>query len=253
LDAKDAWGRSVYRTDIPVHNAVVHIEAWDVDGYELARYTIFAEAPLWIPKAVHVGTLPGEKEVHRESFDFRRDAPKADRTVGDLYVEWNIWDIRECGCGCFERKRAGVRKMQRAAKFATITDPDSGPAAGIPSEPVTLSSAALDVAQVEARARGVSLLCVIEVALRYLAVEYVHPGRYDTIPFTAADDAATRAAEVMGMQPTFSPDAMKIVEYAVRSGFRGVTSENVLDRAVELFASLPQNRRDNEWRFHTGS
>lgn len=61
-----------------------------------------------------------------------------------------------------------------------------------------------------------------------------------------------RAAEVMGMVPTFSPDAMEIIEYAVGSGFRGVTSENVLDCAVELFASLPPDRRDNEWRFHTG-
>jgi hypothetical protein len=250
---KDQFGRNVYRTDIPMHNCVAHTIAWDVHGWEKREYIVYAEAPGWVPdEATHVGALPGEVEVWREEFDMRVDRDRtveSERTAGHLYGDWNIWEIRECPCGCTERKREGVKALKRAARYAeTAAEHDRH---DIPTEDLRLSPQAQILAEDEAQARGVTVLCVVEVALRYMAVDLVlDVDRYSLLPFSAAEEATVRASLALGMPTPLSADALKAISWAER-GLRGLTRANAITRAVELFAALPQKARDSEWRFHT--
>jgi hypothetical protein len=250
-DEKDRWGRKVYRTDIPMHNAVVHIVAWDVHECEKTEYIVYAEAPGWVPdESVRVGVLPGEVEVWRETFDQRVDRDRSldtERCAGHIYGDWNIWCLRECPCGCTERKRAGVKALKRAARYAAA-DHDH---VDRPMEVVRLSPAAQALVEREALARDVSERCVVEVSLRYLVVaEVLDIHRYDLLPFSRAEEAMVQASIAISGTPTFTADGLQAIAWAER-GYPKLTRADVIARAVEVFAALPQRQRDSEWRFYT--
>jgi hypothetical protein len=101
---KDRWGRDSCRPDVPIHNVVVHIIEFDEHGDDFCHEQVVAEAPGAAPhEKVRCGILPGEMVVWEYDSDWRRESYTGRGTV---VWDWNIWCIRECDCGCWDRKDA---------------------------------------------------------------------------------------------------------------------------------------------------
>jgi hypothetical protein len=212
-----------------------------------------------------VGSRPGEVEVASAEFDLRLEHfehdPDVYKRLGAFWKHWNVVDIQQCGCGCDERKRAGVMAMRREEQHAeamaerTVTADEHGniTVAGAPLERLPISPEAEALIQAEAKKRGVSLLAVIEVALRYLAIDFDHPRRKSTLPFSLAQEQAARFTADLGIENPFTYDAVDIIRWFTLDESRGFTRANIIERAVKHFIALPQDQRDEQWRTHTSA